>query len=109
MWRHERNDRRRAYRWQLGAATIRYYWTVNVEGAVPIAWLRCGEGQCGIDPSLTIGIATGLECRISQWAPAHTVVLFNYSDLQEPQPVPPSSGPTLDFTKPGNVELFPAI
>ena len=68
------------YRWELGPATIRYYWTVNV-GVAPLSWLRCGEGQCGIDPSLTIGVATGLQCRLGQWSPAHTQVLFNYSGL----------------------------
>jgi uncharacterized protein YmfQ (DUF2313 family) len=68
------------YRWQIGPPTIRYYWTVNV-GAAPLVWFRCGEGQCGRDPMLTIGGGTGLECRISQWAPAHTQVLFNYSGL----------------------------
>jgi uncharacterized protein YmfQ (DUF2313 family) len=97
------------YRWQIGEPTIRYYWVVNVSGTVPISWFRCGEGQCGLDPMLTIGVPTGLQCRISQWAPAHTVVLFNYSNLVEPEPAPPVSGPTLDFTKPSNVELFPAI
>ncbi len=69
------------YRWQIGPATIRYYWTVNV-GSAPLSWLRCGEGQCGIDSSLTIGLATGLQCRLGQWSPAHTRVLFNYSGLQ---------------------------
>jgi uncharacterized protein YmfQ (DUF2313 family) len=69
-----------AWRWQMGAATIRYFWTVNV-GAAPLSWLRCGDGQCGIDSSLTIGEATGLQCRLGQWKPAHTQVLFNYSGL----------------------------
>lgn len=68
------------YRWQIGPATIRYYWTVNV-GLAPLSWIRCGEGRCGVDPSLTIGVATGLQCRLGQWAPAHTQVLFNYSGL----------------------------
>jgi uncharacterized protein YmfQ (DUF2313 family) len=68
------------YRWEIGPPTIRYYWNVNV-GAVPLTWFRCGEGECGRDPMLTIGIDTGLECRIRQWAPAHTQVLFNYSGL----------------------------
>jgi uncharacterized protein YmfQ (DUF2313 family) len=68
------------YRWQIGPPTIRYYWTVNV-GLAGLSWFRCGEGQCGVDPSLTIGADTGLECRLKQWAPAHTQVLFNYSGL----------------------------
>jgi uncharacterized protein YmfQ (DUF2313 family) len=69
-----------AYRWQIGPPTIRYYWTVNV-AAVPLVWFRCGESQCGVDPSLTIGGPTGLQCRLGQWAPAHTQVLFNSSGL----------------------------
>ena len=70
-----------AYRWELGPATIRYYWTVNV-GVAPLSWLRCGEGQCGVDPSLTIGVATGLQCRLGKWAPAHTQsAVSNYSGL----------------------------
>jgi uncharacterized protein YmfQ (DUF2313 family) len=68
------------YRWEIGPATIRFYWTVNV-GQTPLSWFRCGEGQCGRDPMLTIGESSGLECRISAWAPAHTQVLFNYSGL----------------------------
>jgi uncharacterized protein YmfQ (DUF2313 family) len=74
------------FRWEIGAPTIRYYWTVNV-GLAPLSWLRCGSGQCGIDPSLTIGVASGLECRLRQWSPAHTQIQFNYSGLSTPDPM----------------------
>ncbi|HLH94995.1 MAG TPA: putative phage tail protein [Xanthobacteraceae bacterium] len=66
------------YRWELGPATIRYYWNVNI-GLTRLSWIRCGSGQCGVDPSLTIAQATDLQCRISRWAPAHTQPIFDYA------------------------------
>ena len=71
-----------AYRWQCGAGTIRYYWTVNI-GNTRLTWFRCGGGggQCGVDPSLRFSLATDLECLIQRWKPGHTTVIFSFGNL----------------------------
>lgn len=68
------------YRWEIGPAEIRYYWTVKVSG-LRFTWFRASSGQAGVDPMLRIGIATDLECLIRRWKPAHTEVVFDYSPL----------------------------
>jgi uncharacterized protein YmfQ (DUF2313 family) len=66
-------------RWQLGPPEIRYYWTVHV-GALRLTYFRAGQSQAG-DRLLTIALATDLECVIRRYAPAHTIVLFDYSQV----------------------------
>jgi len=66
---------------QIGPPTIRFAWTVRV-GRVRLTWFRASKGQAGIDPMLRIAHAEDLECVIRRWAPAHTVVLFDYSGVQ---------------------------
>lgn len=65
-------------RWEIAPAEIRFVWSVKVSGR-RLSWFRVGSGRCGVDPHLTIGLATDLECRIRRYAPAHTVVFFDYS------------------------------
>ena len=67
------------YRWECGAPTMRFYWTVDLLHP-SLTWFRVGAGggQCGIDPMLRIGLATDLECLITRYKPAHTMVLFRF-------------------------------
>lgn len=67
-------------RWQIAHAEIRFYWKIFVNVA-RLTWFRCGAGQCGVDPHLRIGLATDLECIIGRWAPAHTMIIYDYSAL----------------------------
>lgn len=67
-------------RWQIATAQIRFYWKIYVYNA-RLTWFRCGAGQCGVDPMLRIGLATDLECLIGRWAPAHTIIIYDYSGL----------------------------
>ena len=68
------------YRWYIGPLEMRFYWTVRVHGA-RLTWFRAGSGQAGVDPHLRIGLATDLECLLRRYAPAHTQVVFDYSNL----------------------------
>jgi uncharacterized protein YmfQ (DUF2313 family) len=68
-------------RWEIGPPEMRFYWTVHV-GAVRLTWWRFGEAEFGIDPHLRIALATDLECVIRRNKPAHTEVLFDYSELE---------------------------
>ena len=65
---------------QIGTPDMRFVWTVHV-GLVRLTWFRASKGQAGIDPHLRIAHAEDLECIIRKWAPAHTVVMFDYSGV----------------------------
>ena len=65
-------------RWELGPPEMRFLWTVNAI-AESLQWLRCGAGQCGIDPHLEIEIFGDLECIFKRWKPAHTQIVWDYS------------------------------
>ena len=69
-------------RWEIGPANLRSWWTVKVRAA-RLTWFRCGGGggRVGVDPMLTIGFATDLECAFRRYKPAHTVLTFDYSGL----------------------------
>ena len=69
------------YRWQLGAPEIRFTWTVHVYGE-KLSWFRCGGdgGQCGVDHLVTFSGATDLECLFRRYKPAHTQVIFDFSN-----------------------------
>lgn len=89
------------YRWYLAPPEVRFYWTVHVT-ALKLAWFHVSSGQCGIDPLLRIGRATDLECMFERLKPAHTRIVWDYSDVQspgdpgEPGGVPPSDLPFFD-------------
>ena len=68
------------YRWTIGPAEMRFYWTVHVSD-VRYTWFRCSVSQCGVDPLLGIGLAIDLECLIRRYKPAQTDVIFDYSPL----------------------------
>ncbi|HWJ72602.1 MAG TPA: putative phage tail protein [Kaistia sp.] len=65
-------------RWEIAPPEMRFVWTIKV-GSPRLSWFRFGSGRFGVDHHLTIGLATDLECRIGQYAPAHTLVVFDYS------------------------------
>jgi uncharacterized protein YmfQ (DUF2313 family) len=69
------------YRWYIGGPEMRFYWTVNV-GLARLSWFRAASGQTGIDPHLRIGLADDLECLLNKYKPAHTMIVFNYSGMQ---------------------------
>jgi uncharacterized protein YmfQ (DUF2313 family) len=69
------------YRWYIGPPEIRFYWTVHIINA-PLTWFRSSSGQAGVDPHLRIGYAQDLECLLRRWAPAHTDIVFDYSNLK---------------------------
>lgn len=68
------------YRWELGPIEMRFLWTVHAI-AEAVHWLRCGSGECGIDPHLRIETAGDLECIFRRWKPAHTLIVFDYSGV----------------------------
>jgi uncharacterized protein YmfQ (DUF2313 family) len=70
------------YRWEIGPPTIRFTWSVVVS-TVRLTWFRCGGGggQCGVDTLLEIALATDLECAFRRYKPAHTSVVFDYSEV----------------------------
>ena len=65
----------------LGPDTNRLYWTVHVHEA-KLTWFRVMSGQTGVDPHLRIGLADDLECLLNRWKPAHTQIIFDYSNLE---------------------------
>lgn len=69
------------YRWYIGPPEMRFYWTVHVINA-PLTWFRSSSGQAGVDPHLRIGYAVDLECLLRRWKPAHTDIVFDYSNLK---------------------------
>jgi uncharacterized protein YmfQ (DUF2313 family) len=64
----------------LGPETNRFYWTVHVHKA-SLSWFRVTSGQTGVDPHLRIGLADDLECLLNRWKPAHTEIIFDYTNL----------------------------
>lgn len=67
----------------IGPPGNRFYWTVHVTGA-SLTWFRVTKGQTGVDPHLWIGLADDLECLLNRWKPAHTEIIFDYSNLHGP-------------------------
>lgn len=69
--------------WRIGTPNLRYYWRVGVQ-TTRLTWLRCGLGECGVDHMCEFGLATDLECLFRRWKPAHTYVIFDYSQVVVP-------------------------
>jgi uncharacterized protein YmfQ (DUF2313 family) len=70
----------------LGPPENRFYWKVHVHQA-RLSWFRVNSGQCGVDPHLQIGLATDLECVLQRWKPAHTQIIFDYTNLHPGDPM----------------------
>ncbi len=62
----------------------RFYWSVRVSGGRSTRF-QFGVSSFGRDSFLEIRKAQDLECIFRRWAPAHTVVIFDYHDF-DPQP-----------------------
>jgi uncharacterized protein YmfQ (DUF2313 family) len=58
---------------------MRFYWTVHV-GAKDLIYFHCNSSQCGIDRLLEIGIPTDLECTFGKLKPAHTEIVYDFSN-----------------------------
>jgi uncharacterized protein YmfQ (DUF2313 family) len=71
------------FRWEIAEPSIRFCWQVHVHLA-PLMWFRVESGEAGVDPHLTIGYAQDLECLLRRWKPAHTDIVFDYSNLSPP-------------------------
>jgi uncharacterized protein YmfQ (DUF2313 family) len=71
------------YPCQIGNPNMRFVWTVHILSP-KLVWFRAASGQAGIDHHLEIQKAQDLECIIRRWAPAHTVVLFDYTKIGDP-------------------------
>lgn len=67
------------YRWRVGSQEMRFYWTVKVLNR-RLSWFRAASGQAGIDPHVRISRAKDLECVFQRWKPAHTQIVFDYSE-----------------------------
>jgi len=70
----------------LGPPENRFYWTVHVHKA-SLTWFRVTKGQTGVDPHLRIGLADDLECLLNRWKPAHTHIIFDYTNLHPGDPM----------------------
>jgi uncharacterized protein YmfQ (DUF2313 family) len=66
--------------WRGGAPNIRFLWRVSVLNT-SLRWMRGGISQGGVEHHCEFGLATDLECLIRRLAPAHTQVLFDYSQV----------------------------
>lgn len=73
-------------RWYIGGPEMRFYWTVHVHSA-SLVWFRASAGEAGVDPHLRIGLATDLECLLRRWKPAQTEIIFDYSNMDPPDPM----------------------
>ena len=71
------------YPCQIGSFNMRFAWTVHTLSP-KLIWFRASEGQAGIDHHLEIQKGQDLECMIKRWAPAHTIVLFDYTKIGDP-------------------------
>jgi uncharacterized protein YmfQ (DUF2313 family) len=52
-----------------------------------LVWFRASTGQAGVDHHLEIGRYDDLECLLNRWKPAHTQIVFDYSNLKQDDPM----------------------
>ena len=74
------------YRWYIGPPEMRFYWQVHVTTA-GLSWFRSAAGQAGIDPHLRILLPEDLLCLLNRWKPAHTEIVFSFSNLNPDDPM----------------------
>jgi uncharacterized protein YmfQ (DUF2313 family) len=82
-------DTSKNFRWYIGPPEMRFAWSANV-GQVSVSWFRAASGQAGIDPHLRMGVPEDLQCLLNRWKPAHTVLVFDFS--QSPATTDPMYG-----------------
>lgn len=68
------------YRREIGPPEMRFYWRVRILNS-RVSWFRAGSGQAGVDPHVRISLASDLECLLLRFKPAHTEIVFDYSDV----------------------------
>jgi len=73
-------DTSKHFRWYIGPPEMRFYWSIAV-GTPSLTWFRSASGQAGVDPHLRIGPPDDLQCLLNRWKPAHTDLVFDYSQL----------------------------
>jgi uncharacterized protein YmfQ (DUF2313 family) len=74
------------FRWYVGGWDMRFYWTTTVSQA-RLTWFRCTKGQCGVDPHLRIGVPEDTACIFNRWKPAHTVIVYDFTNLEMSDPM----------------------
>jgi uncharacterized protein YmfQ (DUF2313 family) len=78
---HPYDDPGTDWRWEIGPPEIRFYWIIHVINA-PLMWFRASSGQAGVDHHLTIGYQQDLMCLMNRLKPAHTLIVFDFSNLK---------------------------
>lgn len=68
------------FRWYIGPPEMRFAWSTGV-GQPSLIWFRASQSQAGVDPHLRIGIPADMQCLLNRWKPAHTVLVFDFSNL----------------------------
>jgi len=68
------------FRWYIGPAEQRFYWTVQV-GQVGLNWFRAGSGQAGVEHHLEFQIPEEAVCLLQRWKPAHTDLIPDFSSI----------------------------
>ena len=76
----EQAEADKLYRWYIGPAEQRFYWTINI-GQVGLNWFRAASGQAGVDPHLKFAIPEELACLLQRWKPVHTHLIPNFSAI----------------------------
>lgn len=74
------------YRWYIGPPEMRFYWTAHL-GQLSYTWFRASSGQAGVDPHLRIGTPLDTDCLLRRWKPAHTELVFDFSQMGEVGPL----------------------
>lgn len=86
----ETDDGTGYWRWEIGPPEMRFYWTVSVN-SVRHTWWQYGFAELGVDPHLRIALASDLECLFRRYKPAHTEVIFDYSEIGWTRHLPPTA------------------
>jgi uncharacterized protein YmfQ (DUF2313 family) len=75
------------FRWYIGAEENRFYWSASSETAV-IEWFRAGAdySESGKHHHCEIYTESPVDCLLQRWRPAHTQLVFDYSDLASDDP-----------------------
>lgn len=68
------------YRWEIGPPEMRFCWSIHT-GTEALFWFRAASGEAGVDPHLTIQKSGTVECIFELWKPAHTQIVFDYSQI----------------------------
>jgi uncharacterized protein YmfQ (DUF2313 family) len=71
-------------RWELGPPEIRFFWSASATDAT-LVWARAGVA-CGGDYMLDIILPEDLDCLLQRWKPAHTKLVYDFSNLDTATP-----------------------